>query len=219
MRIAILALALPGVLAGQGFEGRITAEMTRGQGEAAAPVVILAKGGKSRMDMTAGGMQMYLIMDSDAGEMLSVMPAQKMFMRMNVKDMAGQGQDEDAKAPKITRTSRRETIAGKTCEHILFEDENGDQMDICAARGLGFFMGGGRAGPWGGAASVPAGYEKLMQEFKDGFFPLRIEAVEQGQRTTLMLVKTVEPQKLEASLFAPPAGYQEMKMPMMPGRP
>jgi hypothetical protein len=216
MRIALFALALPGLLAGQGFEGRITAEMSRGDDEPAAPVVILTKGAKTRMDMTANGMPMYMIMDSDAQTVTSVIPSQRMFMRMDL-NMAGMANDASEPAPKITRTGRRETIAGHACEHVLFDTPDGDQMDICAARGLGFFMSG-RGGPFGGGA-VPAGYEQLMKEFKEGFFPLRIETVEDGKRTTMMLVKTIETQKLAATEFEPPAGFQEMKMPGMPGRP
>jgi len=73
---------------------------------------------------------------------------------------------------------------------------------------------GGRGAPGGG---IPAGYEQLVTEFKDGFFPLRIELVEGDKRTQFLLVKKIEPQSLEASLFEPPAGFQEMKMPAMPG--
>lgn len=215
--------AAPAVLTAQGFEGRVTAEMHGPPGQPAMPVVILAKGAKSRMEMSMGGMDVYMIMDGEAGAMISVMPSQKMYMRMDLRQAAQSmqgmgGPRTPAAPPKISHTGRHETIAGHDCEHIVFESERAN-MDICAAKGMGFFTGGG-GGPMGrgrGGAGVPAGYEELMREFKDGFFPLRMEMVEGTKRTEVMLVKSIEPQRLDASLFVPPADYAEMKMPGMPG--
>jgi hypothetical protein len=213
-----LTLVLPGALLAQGFEGRITAEMAGMPGQAGSAVVILTKGGKSRMEMNAGGMDMYMIMDGQAGTMLSVIPAQRMYMKMNLNDAAqAMGGARSQTPPKITRTGKHETVAGKDCEHILMTTERGE-MDMCVAKGMGFFMGPG-GGPMSRGPSMPLGYEDLMREFKDGFFPLRIEMVEGAKRTQFLNVKTIEPQRLDAALFAPPAGFQEMTMPPGMGRP
>ena len=59
--------------------------------------------------------------------------------------------------------------------------------------------------------------EQLRKEFKDGFFPLKIESIEGSNRVTRMEVKTVQRQSVDGALFTVPAGFTEMKMPM--GRP
>jgi hypothetical protein len=59
--------------------------------------------------------------------------------------------------------------------------------------------------------------DQLMRDFKDGFFPLKIESVTSTERVVRMLVKTLEPQAVDAKLFDVPADYTEMKMPV--GRP
>jgi hypothetical protein len=219
----MLPLASPVALTAQAFEGRVTADMQGPSGQAAMPVVMLVKGAKSRMEMSMGGMDMYMIMDGETKSMLSVMPSQRMYMRMDLEQAAQSmqgmgGQHTPPPPPKITRTGRHETIAGRDCEHIELASERGGTMDICAAKGMGFFTGG-MGGPMGRGrgAGVPAGYEALMNEFKDGFFPLRIEVVDGTKRTQMMVVKSIEPQRVEASLFVPPADFQEMKMPGMPG--
>ena len=207
----VLSLVVPGALMAQGFEGRITAEMS-GMGASGTPVVILTKGGKSRMEMNAGGMDMYMLMDGAAGTMLSVIPAQRMYMKMDLNAAAGGRQ-----APQITRTGTHESIAGHDCEHVLMTTQRG-QMDMCVAKGLGFFTGPG-GGPMSRGPSMAMGYGALMREFKDGFFPLKIEMVEGTKRTPFLLVKTITPQPVDAALFVVPEGFQEMSMPPMPGMP
>ena len=210
----VLSLVAPGALMAQGFEGRITAEMS-GMGASGTPVVILTKAGKSRMEMNAGGMDMYMLMDGAAGTMLSVIPAQRMYMKM---DMNAAAQSMGGRqAPQITRTGTHETIAGHDCEHVLMVTQRG-QMDMCVAKGLGFFTGPG-GGPMSRGPSMAMGYGALMREFKDGFFPLKIETIEGTKRTPFLLVKTIEPQPVDAALFVVPEGFQEMSMPAMPGMP
>ena len=218
--VAVLVALPAGGVAAQStpasFEGRITAEMSDNQ------VVILSKNGKSRMEMSASGVPMAMIMDYDAGAILTLMPAQRMYMRMDLKQMEQTMRSmtqttETAGPPKYTRTGRRETIAGVSCEHFLFEAKEGKQMDVCAAKGMGFFGGGGGMGRRG--AGVPGGYEQMMKEFKEGFFPLRMEMIEGTTRTQFMVVKTIERQQVDAGQFEVPAGFSEMKMPTTPGGP
>lgn len=210
--VAVL-VALPAGAAAQSFEGRVTAEM------GGSPVVIIAKDGKSRMEMSTSGMQMTMIMDYQAGQITTLMPAQQMYMRMDMKQMEQMARSmgqTGTDAPKFTRTGKRETIAGISCEHILMELKDGKQMDVCAASGMGYFGAGGGAPGGRGGPGLPAGYEQLMREFQDGFFPLRMESIEGTKRTQMMLVKSVERQRVDPALFEVPAGFQEMKM---PGRP
>lgn len=221
-RAALLAavVALPAAGAAQTFEGRVTAQMSGGTNRPAADVLILVKGNKTRLESTMGGMPVAMLMDYQGGAITTLMESQKMYMRMDLRQAAAQMPGGgDAGTAKITRTGRTETIAGITCEHILFESAKG-QMDICAAKGMGFFGGGGSMGG-GRSASVPADVDRLMREFSDGFFPLKMESVAGQTRTQQFVVTKIERQTLDASLFTVPADYTQMPMPMgmPPGRP
>ncbi len=229
IRAAVLALlvTLPAGVAAQAFEGRVTAQMSGNPNRPPVEVVILTKGGKTRMESSMGGMPMAMLMDYQGGAITTLMPSQKMYMKMDLRQAAaqlrGMSGATDTTPPKVTRTGRRETIAGVSCEHILFETANGTQTDVCAAKGMGFFGGGGSMGG-GAAAGVPADMHRLMRDFSDGFFPLKVEGVKGTTRTTVLLVTKVEPQALDASLFEVPKDFTEMQMPggmpgMPPGRP
>jgi hypothetical protein len=226
IRAAVLAVLviLPAGVAAQAFEGRVTALMGGNPNRPPAEVVILSKGGKTRMESNMGGMPMAMLMDYQGGAITTLMPAQRMYMKMDLRQaaagMRGLTGTTDTTPPKITRTGRRETIAGVSCEHILFEAANGTQTDVCAAKGMGFFGGGGSMGG-GPAAGVPGDMHRLMRDFSDGFFPLKVEGVKGTTRTQVLLVTQVERQSLDASLFEVPQGFTEMPMPggMPPGRP
>jgi hypothetical protein len=227
IRPVVLAalLAAPAAGAAQQFEGRVTAQMGAGPNRPPLEIVILAKGDKSRMESSMGGMPMAMIMDYQAGAMTTLIIPQKMYMKMDLRQAAAQMRGlagtADTTPPKITRTGRHETIAGVACEHILFETASGQQSDVCAAKGMGFFGGGG-AMRGGRGAGVPADVDRLMREFRDGFFPLKIESVSGTTRTQALLVTKIERQALDAALFAVPADFTEMPMGMPgvpPGRP
>lgn len=216
--------ALPGLAAAQQFEGRVDAKMGGNPNRPPADVVIYSRGGKTRMESNMGGMSMAMLFDYQGGSMTTLMAAQKMYMKMDLRQAAarirGMTGQTDSTAANITRTGKHETIAGIDCEHIVFAGESGRQTDVCAAKGMGFFAGGGSPGRGGRASGVPADMDRLMREFRDGFFPLKIEGIEGTTRTQVMLVTKVERQTLDPAMFEVPADYTEMQMPPgMPGRP
>jgi hypothetical protein len=224
---ALAACTLPVVPAGlsaQGFEGTVTYAMNPASGKP-GQLVYYVKGTRIRADITGatggppGGM--YLLMDAASGTMMSVMPAQRMYMTMDLKAMGEQMQRHGgrekhaAKVGKITKTGKTETIAGHKCEHYLMGEKQ--DSDVCAAKGLGMFMGGKAAGGvgrgrgmFGGA--LPAGYEQYKEFVKDGFLPLKVSAIRNGKEEVAMEATRVERKRLDASLFAVPTGYQEMDM-------
>lgn len=220
MLVGVVGLAVVGSvpLSAQQFEGTIVTQMFS-RGKPAMEMVSSHKGGKSRMDMQSGRESGYSILDLEKESMTMVMPSQKMFMVMSFQG-AEAGKDEPVKVPKIEATGQSETIAGHKCDHYLVtSDEN--VMDICAAKGLGFFGNGGRnAGPMGRGAgsSIPLEYRQLAERFKDGFQPLKIEQVKGSARETVMEVKSIEKKSLDAALFEVPAGYTKMDMGGLPGR-
>lgn len=131
-----------------------------------------------------------------------------------------------SKVPKITATGQKETIAGYSCEGYTMQMENGSVLNFCIAKGLGTYslMGmapggmGGMGGLGGGSpyaralASNPA-LKQLMEEFKDGFFPLKVTMTEGGTVKMTSEVTKIEKGSVPASAFAIPSDYTELKMP------
>ena len=217
--LAACALPLaPAVLSAQGFEGTVTYAMNPTSGKP-GQLVYHVKGTKIRADLTGatggppGGM--YMLKDATSGKMMSVMPAQKMYMTMDMKAMGEQMKQQHGghgkHAPgKITKTGKTETIAGHKCEHYVMGEKQ--DSDVCAAKGLGMFMGGNAAGGMGRGFTLPAGYEEYAEFAKDGFLPLKVSAIRNGKEEVVMVATSVEKKSLDASLFAVPTGYQEMDM-------
>jgi hypothetical protein len=233
------ALLAPEARAQAPFEGVITYAMTGNKGQA-LEMRYMTKGSRYRMEM---GPESAMIMDAGSSSMILLMPAQKSYMRMDLRQAAaGMGSlaeiMEKAKGggrpaatgaravpatpPKITATGRTETIAGHSCEHYLFGDAQ--DMDVCAAKGLGYFgMGAGSArGPMGMGAGVggmlPPGWDHTAKAFADGFLPLKLERVKAGTRELVMECTQLERKALADALFVPPPDYKEIKMPGF-GRP
>ena len=233
-RRLVLPIAATFVLAGAAplpaqstFEGVIVSVMSGG--DHSMEMTTRYKGGMARMEMPMGpGGGAYQLIDMGKGTMTAVMPEQKMYMTMDFAGMAGSVKDQttgDAEV-KITATGKTETIAGHRCDHYLIESE-GHQMDVCAAKGLGYLgmMGGSnpmgaRGGP--AAASIPVKYRELYAKFKDGFQPLKVEQVKGEKRTVILEVKSIEAKPQDEALFKVPTGYRDMsammkgKMPSMP---
>jgi hypothetical protein len=220
-------LLIPWSLAAQGrFEGAVTYRVTGERG--AADMTWSVKGSKTRVDMSGmGGQEMYLLMETGSGTFTSVMPGHRMYMTMDLRAMAQrmeQGEHAHTAPPTITATGETETIAGRTCENYLVGDE--PKVEICAAKGMGFFMA--PQGPMGrgrGPMASLGPLQELAQDpqyaqlFAEGFFPLRVTSLEGGERRVMMEATRIEARALDDSLFAIPAGYTEMKMGEGMGRP
>jgi hypothetical protein len=204
-------------------------------------IVHYVKGENTRMEFSAGGQTMAMITNVAGSKMIMLMPSQKQWMDMkamqermagmmgNAMGAAGQESDADPTEFDITATGRKETIAGQECEHYIYKADD-SEVDVCAAKGMGWYFGAGSAALTGGGMAgmmgrgrgngsgggVPgltnAQLEKWRSMYKDGFFPLKVTA--SGPQGGIMLeVTSIEKKSLPASLFAPPADYTEMKMP------
>jgi hypothetical protein len=142
---------------------------------------------------------------------------------MDLAEAAGEAQARAGRdtgpLPDIRATGRTETIAGHTCEHYVVAAD-GEQWDICAAKGLGFmgaFGGNPMAGGRGGL-SVPVRHRQLYETFKDGFQPLRMERLADGRRELLMEVVSIDRKSLPAGHFEVPEGFRKMDMGGLMGR-
>ncbi len=219
MRIHTL-VGLTGIVAGtaaplaaQGFEGVVTWQVSGDNGT----MTQMYKGSLVRMEMNQAGREGVMLMDHTGGTVTMLMPQQKVYMKMDLKGMPGMSGNDDHAQPKLTATGKSETIAGRTCEVYRYAEAAGkpETMELCVAKGMGFFMMGhspmGGGGPLGNLAKVGSNpeYAKL---YKDGFFPLRMSSLEGGTAKPMLLAKAIEAKSLDAGLFVVPAGFMEMKM-------
>jgi hypothetical protein len=204
------------------FEGTI--DMTLGS-KAEQKMTQSYKGTHVRTDMHTGGGQMTMLMEAGVPEMTMLMAEHKMYMKMSMKDAAAQAGKSDMKPPKITDTGKTETIAGKTCSVYRMATDEGkpENVEVCAAKGMGFFAMGQASGPMAGknpyaGAFEAAGNPEYARLFKDGFFPLRVSDLTKGKPETIVQVTAITPKSIPDAVFQIPAGYTEMKMPGMPKR-
>jgi hypothetical protein len=216
-----IAAPVPAAAQGSAFEGVITSNFYGKPDKPPFEIKSSIKGTHLRQDMNAGGMAMYTIMDLQGAKMTSVIPSQQMYMTMDLeKAMAmahpGESEDEPTTPPPLTKTGKTETIAGRSCDHYLMGDDQ--DMDVCAAKGLGVFAmgssGGMGGGPMGGM-SLPEGWDQYASQFSEGFYPLKMEEIDGDERKLIMEVTKIEPQSLSDDLFVVPADYKEMKVPGM----
>ena len=228
--VPVLCFGLASVVSAQSgaFEGVVVYKMN-GNGES-VEMTQMYQGTKSRTEINSKGQAAAMIMDMTTGSMTTLMPAQKMYMVMDFRKMGealrGIAPSKDEKgaraasapgqAPNIKATGRTEVVAGHTCEWYVMGEKG--EIEVCSAKGLGFFafgqspLGGGGGSSMGALAALGgnADYAKL---FKDGFFPLKMAQNTKGKSQVVMEATKVEQTTLDPSLFVPPPDYTEMKMP------
>ena len=201
------------------FEGKVSLAITAGKGK---PQMLdySIKDNSIRIDMTTEGQTIASIMDLKKMEMLMLMPSEKMYMVMPIKDTVEKAAKKvEAKEPDIEKTGRTETILGYKCEEYVTKDKK-NTTEIWIAEGLGTFMGmgnnsgGGMGGMFGGKKKAAESWEEKFKG-KPGF-PLRVVSRDAKNKETFRMEATkIEPGSLPASLFQPPAGWQKFQMPSM----
>ena len=216
---------------GGNFEGTITMQM-KGESEKVMEMTYFLKGQHTRIEVTAPDnpeAHSVMLWDLEGAKMTTLMPTRKMYMTIDMKEMAEKMKDaakdmkksdEDPRFPKLTDTGKQETIAGYTCEHWLMGEKQ--NLDICVAKGLGYFGMGGGSGGGLGALKDLAFSPKLLSEasahpewvkfLEGGAFPLKITATEKGKVTMNMEATKIERKSLDDSLFAVPPDYKELNM-------
>jgi hypothetical protein len=222
---AALALGAGGLAAQGSFEGVVHYRLTGESGPAIEPVYYV-KGGKTRIEMNARGQTVVMLMDVASGSMTTLMPAQRMYITMNVgamaQNFAPERRQDDADVT-IEPTGEKETIAGIACEHYRVKQSKEEgEADLCLAHGMGTFMGvsvpagGGPMSGMGrmpGLGTMPPGMAELAKRFKDGAFLLKMDLKKSGGTEMSLVATQVERKTLDANLFAPPSDYREMRMP------
>jgi hypothetical protein len=214
---------------GGDFEGEITSKTFIGDRSMETRYAI--KGARNRVEMhfppggpQAGVMQSSVtLMDLSSRTTTMLFPNTKTYMTMNWGEMAEEmtkvtGKGSPIDFPKVTSTGKTETIAGLPCEHWLI----GDKTDVCMAKGLGYFGGGGSGGILDKLKNL-ALRDKLKAQLdanpefarfvEGGAFPLKMASIENGQPKPIMEVTGVERKSLNDSLFTVPADYTKTEIP------
>jgi uncharacterized protein DUF4412 len=224
--------------AGGDFEGTITMKMeTENQKE--MEMTYFLKGKHARIETKVpnlSGGDAAMLWNLEDGKMTTLMPSRKMYMTMDLQKTAEAMREsaksmkksiggEDEKFPTLTRTGKQETIAGYPCEHWLMGDKQ--EVDMCVAKGLGYFGMGAQSGGGLGSLKNFAFSPKMLAEaathpewgklLEGGAFPLKLTTMEDGKVKMTMEATRIEKKSLDGSLFVIPSDYKELSMPNMPG--
>ncbi len=237
--VSVAALSVPGQARAQGtFEGMVAGTMALPNGKV-APFRYYQLGSRTRQEYSIEGHTGAMIFDGTTGDMMSIMPEQKKYMVINLRTASGPmrqlgeamgGGGGGTKPPdfskmKVTATGQRETIAGMTCEHYLFqntEEPDKPPMDMCGATGLGFMGMAGQVNSMmpSTVALLRSQNPELARLARQGFFPLKMTFPdrEHPDKPLVWVVTQIDRHRPDAALFAPPAGYTALQMPGM-GKP
>lgn len=216
---AVGSLLTASICSAAAFEGKVSLAMSSGKGKPQT-LNYSIKQDLMRIDIVADGQSIATIMDVKKLEMTMLMPEQKMYMVMPMKQTLEKAAAmADAKDPEIEKTGRTETILGYKCDEYVTKDKN-TTTEIWIAEGLGAFMGLGENGGGGGMGGMFGGKKKTggwEEKFKGKpGFPLRVVSRDAKSKETFKMEATkIEPGSLPASLFQPPAGYERFQMPNM----
>lgn len=215
------------------FEGLITMKMKVENQKETAEMIYFLKGSHIRIEMKAGNTsqgQTVMLWDLEAAKITTLIPSNQMYMTLDLKETAenlkGIGKEkkltdeESVKFPKLTPTGKQEVIAGYPCEHWLIGDKQ--EIDVCVAKGLGYFGMGGSMGRSGGSwknlmfdpklLTAAAAHPEWVKFLEGGAFPLKLIAQEGGKTRMTMEVTKIERKSLSDDLFAIPPGYKEFNM-------
>ncbi len=219
---------------GGDFEGLITMKMET-EVQKGMEMTYFLKGRHTRIETNVPSTpeaHAVMLCDLEGAKITTLMPSKKMYMTMDLKETAegmkeaakemkkSRDEEEETKFPKLTETAKQETIAGYACQHWLMGDQQ--NLDMCVAKGLGYFGLGGQGGEGLAALKNLAFSPKLLAEaathpewvkfLEGGAFPLKITALEDGKVKMNMEATRIERKPLDDSLFAVPPDYKELNM-------
>lgn len=182
-------------------------------------MVIKVKGDKTRADV---GDQMSVISDAAAGEITMFMHAQKMMMKMNgdsmkgIMALAGQMLGKGSVPSKPVATGQMEKVGEYETEIYTWSGQLGSGKFWVAKDFPGF-------------AALNAVQDKLMKAMgnpaasfapQNSDFPGMVVKSEMNVmgKSVLSELVSVAKDPVDEAIFKAPEGYQEMKMPTLPGQ-
>jgi len=207
------------------FEGEIdiVAESKTKQ-EALPTIHAVLKNGKMRFDAPgaaagpAMGGKAYQVIALNEGKMFTVVEARKMVIEMNIAKLGEQlglggakpNEPKNEPPPKVTKTGKTDTVAGRSCEEWEIVAQRGEKQVVCVAKGGGW--------PQIPAAQLPSKDSWAKDVFDGEHFPLRMVLFgADGTEQFRITIKKLEQKPISDAVFAIPEGYQRMDMMQMMG--
>jgi hypothetical protein len=202
--VTIAAPFIP-IAAQSPFEGVITMRLT-GSGPAAGTTqdaeYYASRSGKARVILNTPMGKASIIMAPADGKMYMLMDQMSQYIEADLANLTAP--ESTADAPRIIRTGKKETIAGWECEHVTV-----DQLDVCAAKGLGAYLN------VGGNLMMRGGMQPWQSAvLKENIFPLKV-TLPDGK--VQMEVTKIEKKSVEPSMFQVPANYTKVTLPSRGG--
>ena len=189
----------------QQFEGIIHYKFSQEFNENTPEMAYMVKNSKIRIQFNSGnehGAMLYLPADST---MIVLIDKVHSYIKMNTNQFRN---DDNYKGKwensHLDKTGQMKTIAGYKCEVWKVSNNDGDQLTMCMAKGLGTFMTPGN--PMNNK-NAPDWAREII---KKGYMPLEVVKEEGGHKTTEMQATKIEKKSLDASLFKIPDGYRDM---------
>ena len=228
--VAVVAMAgqAPGA---EPFEGKVRLETVAGDKTIAVEYAV--KKDVIRIESKVGGMENFALMCPAEKKMVSVMPAQKMYMEMPIGGAQAAPPDE-AKKPEITKTDKTEKVAfkadgtslkrvkageegGKTydAEQWTVKTDQGGTTELWFAKGLAPLVSLADAfkampksptSAWKGGDKLPGYPYKITTKDAD------------GKVTSATVVNEIDTKPLDDSLFKIPEDCKKFEMPKMPAK-
>jgi len=215
--LAALAAAPAGAAAAQGFEGVVTFVNYRQSKDQPDTLVQTTKGAMLRLDMMGAGEGAdhgSVIVDTKTHTMTIIMNKEQRFMTMQMKPPTSLAKELGDFT--LTKTGRSETVAGVRCDvyHGERTEEGGGKKEgeACLAKGVGLMFGAILAS-WGSQlpkGSVPAVFQQLE---KEDLHVVEAWEIKDGKKSLSTTAVKIDRKPVSASVFQPPAGFTEFKMP------
>jgi len=206
------AFGTPGSAGAQGFEGAITMRLASPRNGPALPELeFLSRGGNVRVNVTSPAGSLVILGLGSEKKTYMIIESQRSYTEISVADVVETTGTESGTLT-MTKTGKKETIAGYECEHVLMAltttaQSTGPVMDVCMTRALGAYvnplasMAGGRANGW------------QRQLTTDGGFPLKVT---RADGTVELEVTKIEKRRVSDSQFRIPADFNKIDMPRRP---
>ncbi|MBS0170634.1 MAG: DUF4412 domain-containing protein [Nitrospira sp.] len=208
--LALLGSAwLAGVAVAGDFEGIIVLKETSG-GDTAQQQWLF-KGHALRFEETGSDTnQSAMIFDAKKQVLYSIRHDEKIYLEISTAAPSSPPQSFDDVV--ISRTGKRETVAGYPCDVYHVKDRSdGSTGEFCIAKEVGNTALLGMMTAQAGGASLWPGWMREM--FKDGGFPVKgVDRDAQGKEEARWEAVKIEPRPLADRLFVPPADYQKQDL-------
>ena len=216
-----LVLILAPALSAASFEGKVNFKVSSGRSKA-EEISYLIKGSMLRFEVAGQKDMGGMIVDMTKKQTIMIMDEQRMYMVMEMPDVAAQAAEAAPGEVTLEKTSETAKILGYDATKYI-STHQGQKTDLWLAEGIGTFMSMPKGNPMGGrSGSRPEQAWERALAGKD-LFPLRVVGHDKRGREDFRMEATlIEKKSLPDSLFAPPAGYQKFDMGgmmrgMMPG--